>query len=45
MHSKKLKQLDKENCNLSSKQCKILKEMLQRDELGESKGNQHEILL
>ena len=42
MQSKSLKNLDKVVCNLSAKKCKISMETFQIDELGKSKGNQHE---
>jgi hypothetical protein len=45
MQRKNLKKLDKIVCNLSAKECKIFMEMLQREELGGSKGNQHEVFL
>jgi hypothetical protein len=40
-----LKKLDKIVHNLSEKERKRFIEMLQREELGGSKGNQHEIFL
>jgi hypothetical protein len=45
MQSKKLKKIDKIDRNMSEKEHKIFMEMLQREELGGSKGNQHEVFL
>jgi hypothetical protein len=45
MQNKNLKKLDKIICNLSAKDRKICMEMLQREELGGLKGNQHEVFL
>jgi hypothetical protein len=42
MQIKKLKKLDKIVHKLSAKERKRFMEMLQREELGRSKGNQHE---
>jgi len=40
-----LKKLDKIVRNLSAKEHNFFMEMLQREELGGSKGNQHEVFL
>jgi hypothetical protein len=45
MQRKNLKKLNKIVRNLSAKKCKSFMEMLQREELGGSKGNQHEVFL
>jgi hypothetical protein len=41
MQRKNLEKLNKIFCNLSAKERKIFMEMLQREEIGGSKGNQH----
>jgi len=38
-----MKKLDKIVSNLSEKECKLFMEMLQREELGGSKGNHHKV--
>jgi hypothetical protein len=45
MQRKNLKKLDKMVHNLSAEENKIFMEMLQKEELGRSKGNQHEVFL
>jgi hypothetical protein len=45
MSNKNLKKLDKIVRNLSAKERKIFMKMLQREEIGGSKGNQHEVFL
>jgi hypothetical protein len=45
MQGKNLKKLNKIVGNLSAKERKIFMEMLQREELGGSKDNQHEVFL
>jgi hypothetical protein len=45
MQRKNLKKLQKIVWNLSGKECKIFMEMLQREELGGSKGDQYEVFL
>jgi len=45
MQSKNLKKIDKMVRNLSAKEHKIFMEMLKKEELGGSKGNQHEVFL
>jgi hypothetical protein len=45
MQRKNLKKLDNIVHNLSGKMCKRFMEMLQRGELGGSKGDQHEVFL
>lgn len=45
MHIKKLKKRDKIVNNLSAEERKSFMEMLQREELGWSKDNQHEVFL
>jgi hypothetical protein len=41
MQRKNLKKIDKIVCNMSVKERKSFMEMLQREETGGSKGNQH----